>query len=71
MLLADVYPDYTWLPWKFTAIPRNYWENIQNQRKSVDWAAAQLNIKEMSDWYKITNAVTLPLITVLIFLAIL
>jgi hypothetical protein len=26
----------------------------------MDWAAAQLNVKEMSDWYKITQKVILP-----------
>jgi hypothetical protein len=28
------------------------------QRKFMDWAAKQLEVKEMSDWYKVTNKVT-------------
>jgi hypothetical protein len=49
-----MYPEYDWLPWKFDNCPRNYWASLQNQRKFMDWAASQLNIKEMSDWYKIS-----------------
>jgi hypothetical protein len=56
--LSSVYPDYNWLPWKFTQVPKNYWENVNNQKKFIDWAATQLNIKEMSDWYKVTRKVS-------------
>jgi hypothetical protein len=31
---------------------------MKNQRKFMDWAGNQLNIKEMSDWYNITTKVT-------------
>jgi hypothetical protein len=59
-LLSEVYPDYDWLPWKFGRCPQEYWDDMKNQRKFMDWAATELNIKEMSDWYKITLKVTLP-----------
>jgi hypothetical protein len=42
------------MPWKFDVCPDNFWKYIENQRKFMDWAAQQLNIKEPSDWYKIT-----------------
>jgi hypothetical protein len=35
----------------------NYWEDVNNQKKFVNWAASQLHIKDMSDWYKITRKV--------------
>ena len=56
-LLQRIYPEYPWLPWKFPACPRNYWDNLDNQRKFMDWAGKQLKINEMSDWYKITYKV--------------
>jgi hypothetical protein len=31
---------------------------MKSQRKFMDWASTQLNIKDMSDWYKVTNQVT-------------
>jgi hypothetical protein len=59
-LLSATYPDYDWLPWKFDGeCPPEFWDSVKNQRKFTDWAAKQLNIKEMSDWYNITFQVTL------------
>ena len=54
LLLNHAYPNYEWLPWKFDKCPQNYWDDLKNQRKFMDWAATQLNIKEMEDWYKIS-----------------
>jgi hypothetical protein len=53
-----VYPDYNWLPWKFGKCPANYWDDVKNQRKFMDWAAKELNIKDMSDWYNVSINVT-------------
>ena len=50
-----MYPEYEWLPWKFDAAPRHYWESLENQRKFMDWAGKELGIKEMSDWYKVSQ----------------
>jgi hypothetical protein len=58
-LLSQVYPDYDWLPWKFGTSPHYFWDDLKNQRKFLEWAAKELNIKEMSDWYKITMKVTI------------
>jgi hypothetical protein len=52
-MLSAVYPEYNWLPWKFDRLPRNFWNEIANHRKFLDWAANELEIKEFSDWYKI------------------
>jgi hypothetical protein len=54
-LLSGVYSEYEWLPWKFERCPRNFWEDVNNQRRFMEWAGKQLNIKEMSDWYKVTT----------------
>jgi hypothetical protein len=56
-LLIAVYPEYEWLPWKFTQSPKNYWIDIQNKKKFLDWAGKQLGIKEPSDWHKVTPKV--------------
>jgi hypothetical protein len=52
-----MYPQYDWLPWKFDVRPQNYWEDKNIRIKFVNWASQQLGIKEMKDWYKITNKV--------------
>jgi hypothetical protein len=56
-LLSTVFPEHDWLPWKFGHTPKGYWENMKNQRLFVDWAGNRLNIKEMSDWYKVKQNV--------------
>jgi hypothetical protein len=53
-MLSSVYPDYNWLPWKFTLVPKNFWGDLKNQRKFLDWVAIQLDIKQPSDWYNVT-----------------
>jgi hypothetical protein len=61
-LLANFFPDFDWLPWKFSLVPRNYWDDVNNQRKFMDWVAKELNISDMNGWYNITNKVTTKLI---------
>ena len=38
--------------------PRNYWNDDNNQRKFIESASSQLNIKQLDDWYKITRKVS-------------
>ena len=56
-LVTTAYPEYEWLPWKFVRCPNSYWDDEKNQRKFMEWAGKELGIKEMSDWYKISNQV--------------
>ena len=51
--LKSIYPNYEWIPWKFHQTPKNYWLNIENQRKYFHWLSNQLNIKSNEDWYNI------------------
>ena len=56
-LLTEVYPEYDWLPWKLEQCPKFYWNNRKNVHKFVHWASNELNVKELSDWYKIPSSV--------------
>ena len=56
-VLLEAYPEYDWLPWKFEKLPKYYWNNKNNVRKFMDWAGKELNVKEMSDWYKVLSTV--------------
>jgi hypothetical protein len=56
-LLSSTYPEHTWLPWKFRKGTAGYWDDLQNQRKFLDWAAQQLNVNQHSDWFKIKKKV--------------
>jgi hypothetical protein len=54
-LLSTTYPDQDYQPWKFNDCPPNFWNDLKNQRKFMDWAGKQLQV---SDWYKISIKVT-------------
>ncbi len=56
-MLNEVFPEYDWLPWKFERCPKGYWNDIKNVRKFMDWAGKELNVKEMSDWYRVSYMV--------------
>ena len=34
-------------------ISKNFWSNIENQRKYFDWFENKMNFKDKSDWYSI------------------
>jgi hypothetical protein len=57
-LLSSVFPEYEWLPWKFPSTPKFFWDDVNNQKKFVEWAAKELGVKKLSDWYKVSQKVT-------------
>jgi hypothetical protein len=58
LLLSGVFPGYEWVPWRFEKCASGVWHDERNQRNFMEWAGKELKIKEMSDWYKVTNQVT-------------
>ncbi len=57
LLISSIYPEYEWLPWRFSHVPNGYWDDMKNQRNFMDWVAGKLNFKNREDWYKITKGV--------------
>ena len=55
--LTQMYPEYDWLPWKFVRCPNSYWEDINNQKKFINWAANELGVQSMSEWYNVSTQV--------------
>jgi hypothetical protein len=56
-LLSEVYPEYDWLPWKFSRAPRNIWREHKYRRMFLDWAGKQLGVKEYDDWLSVSRQV--------------
>jgi len=56
-LLADVFPDHDWVPWKFSKAPQNYWESLDNQKKFLDDVAKKIGASSsnMEPWYQMTK----------------
>jgi hypothetical protein len=57
LAVSSVYPEYQWLPWKFTQCPTGYWDDLNNQRQFMQWVGEQLSIINYSDWYQVTYRV--------------
>ena len=54
LLISSIFPEHEWLPWLFGNTSMNYWDDVNNQIKYVNWAGKQLGIKDMNDWYKVS-----------------
>lgn len=48
--LLAVYPDYSWMVWKFSSVPNGFW-NLLNQKKFFDWLGNELHFTRTEDWY--------------------
>jgi hypothetical protein len=53
----SVYENVQKHPSVFENKPPSFWRDLNNQKKFMNWAAEQLNIKEPSDWYATTKKV--------------
>jgi hypothetical protein len=65
-MLLTLFPEFEWQMWLFHYAPRYFWKDMKNQRKSADWAAAQLRVQDYADWYPVTQAVLNKLIGTLL-----
>lgn len=56
--LLEVYPQYLWLPWKFTKSPQHYWKKKENRRQYFDWIAEELQLNSAQVRYLPFSSVT-------------
>lgn len=52
--LRDNYSEYEWNPFQFATLPHNYYQDQNNQRSALDWAAEKLEINIQEDWYSVS-----------------
>jgi hypothetical protein len=50
--LKLAFPDHEWQPWKFVRISGE-WDNPTTQKAFFEWAAKQLGVATLTDWYQI------------------
>ena len=56
-LITSIFPNHTWLPWKFNQVPRDFWSQLENQKMYIKWLSEEINIKSMDDWYHVSREV--------------
>mmetsp|Transcript_9533 Transcript_9533/g.13130 ORF Transcript_9533/g.13130 Transcript_9533/m.13130 type:complete len:363 (+) Transcript_9533:2-1090(+) len=53
------YPEHNWIPWKFKSTSQGFWNKVENQRNFFDWLGNELGVKELDDWYRVSNLKTI------------
>jgi hypothetical protein len=51
--LQTIYPEHTWLPWRFSHVPRGFWNDLANRRAFMKWLSHE-ELKfgdDLSKWY--------------------
>src|SRR4051794_41162269 len=44
-LLQTIFPQFSWISWKFSKVPQGFWNFRDNQRNFLDWLGIKLNFK--------------------------
>jgi hypothetical protein len=58
-MLSSLMPRFEWVPWNFEAVPRGFWNSIENQKQYLEWLAMELGIKKMDQWYSVQVCISL------------
>lgn len=52
--LEAIFPEFEWFAWLFPSAPVGYWDELEHQKKFIDWIASDFGIQQPEEWYKIT-----------------
>ena len=53
--LREFRPDYDWLPWRFHAVPSNFWRVTRNRHRYMAWLETKLEFTQPEDWYGVVK----------------
>lgn len=53
-LMKDLFPEIDFLPWKFSMVPKGFWEVAENRKWYINWLGETLGYKRPEDWYQLT-----------------
>jgi hypothetical protein len=52
-MLKAVYPEYKWLPWLFTSMPKSIAHDPQIIVLALEFLEKALNLEKPEDWYRV------------------
>jgi hypothetical protein len=52
-LLKKIHPEYNWKEWLFLLSPEGFWNDINNQKRYIEWFKVKMNIQTIEEWYNI------------------
>ena len=50
-MFTNVFPEHEWHRWKFTAVPRTFWMEPENQLAYMEWLRRKLGFNDLDDLY--------------------
>ena len=53
--LKEYIPEIDWKEWLFDNPPMDFWSNLSNVKRYLNWLGEQLGFKKPSDWYNLTQ----------------
>jgi hypothetical protein len=54
-ILSCAFPEYEFLPWKFSSVPQGFWTNDDNIKWYLEWLFKELGYNTLDDWCKVTS----------------
>jgi len=51
--LEELFPYYSWQPWRFAKVSQHFWESHSNRLRYGDWLKQTLGIRYEQDWYSV------------------
>lgn len=55
LALSSVFPNLSFLPWRFGHSPHRYWEKRENQKQFLNFLYHRLRMRSMDDWYSVSQ----------------
>ena len=53
--VKDFMPRRAWCEWKFSRVPKAFWDSLQNRRRYTRWLAKTLGLRRLEDWHRIRD----------------
>ena len=54
-ILKKAFPNYEWLPWRFSRKPLGFWHKLSNRKWFMRWLVNDKKFNSPDDYYKITS----------------
>jgi len=49
------FPEHEWLPWKFGRVSSQFWDNLENLKRYLEWLSKRLGYINIEDYYRISR----------------
>lgn len=53
-MLRSLFPQYEWCEWRFSRVPHEFWDSLENQWRFLEWLGREMGVRRLEDWYRVT-----------------